>query len=155
MFNLYTRLLSFLTGLSLFAVFAVVLVASLSRYLFNMPIQWSEEVAKYAMIYGAMFGMTLCYLNNSHIRFTFLESLTKKTWHRWIYLLHDAIALGCGGVIAWSGYLFVAKRGALVATGTGLPMYWFQSAMVVGGVTLVLAALIKIIRHFTHPEHGE
>ncbi|WP_221801372.1 TRAP transporter small permease [Oceanobacter mangrovi] len=155
MFSIYTRLLSFMTGLSLFAVFAVVLVASLSRYLFNMPIQWSEEVAKYAMIYGAMFGMTLCYLNNSHIRFTLLESLTPKVHHRWIYLTHDGIALVSGAILSWSGYLFMMKRGALIATGTGLPMYYFQSAMVVGGATLTLAALIKIVRHFTHPEQGE
>ncbi len=155
MFSIYTRFLSFMTGLSLFAVFGVVLVASLSRYLLNMPIQWSEEVAKYAMIYGAMFGMTLCYLHNSHIRFTFLESLTPKIHHRWIYLLHDAIALAVGIILSYSGYIFMMKRGALVATGTGLPMYYFQAAMVVGGVTLSLAAVIKLVRHFTHPEQGE
>jgi TRAP-type C4-dicarboxylate transport system permease small subunit len=155
MYSTYTRLLSFMTGLSLFAVFAVVLVASLSRYLFNMPIQWSEEVSKYAMIYGVMFGMTLCYLHNSHIRFTFLESLIPKVHHRWVYLLHDVIALACGSILTWSGYLFVMKRGSLIATGTGLPMYYFQTAMIVGGVALTLAAAIKIIRHFTHPEQGE
>lgn len=155
MFALYTRTLAGLAGLSLFAVFAIVLYASISRYLFNAPIQWSEEAAKYAMIYGAMFGTVLCYLNNAHIRFTILESLVAKVYHRWIYLLHDAIALGCGVLLTWSGYIFVQKRGGLVATGTGLEMAWFQSAMVVGGVGLALAALIKIVRHFTHPEQGE
>lgn len=155
MFAIYTRMLAFMTGLSLLVVFAVTLGASLSRYLLDMPIQWSEEVAKYAMIYGAMFGMTLCYLHNSHIRFTFLESLTPKIHHRWIYLTHDLIALGSGALLIWSGYLFMAKRGSLIATGTGLPMAYFQAAMMVGGVCLTLAALIKIIRHFTHPEQGE
>jgi len=52
----YKRMLAFLTGTSLFVIFAVVLVSSLSRYLLNAPIQWSEEVARYAMIYGTMFG---------------------------------------------------------------------------------------------------
>jgi len=73
--RLYKNTLSILTGTSLFVIFGVVLVSSLSRYLFNSPIQWSEEVAKYAMIYGTMFGMALCYLEGIHIRFTFLEDM--------------------------------------------------------------------------------
>lgn len=155
MFSLYSRLLAFLTGGSLLVVFAVILIGALMRYLLGTSIQWGEEVAKYAMIYGVMFGMTLCYLHNSHIRFTFLESLTPKQHHRWIYLTHDVIALAAGVILIWSGYDFVIKRGALMATGVNLPMYWFQSAMVVGGVCLSLAAAVKIVRHFTHPEQGE
>jgi TRAP-type C4-dicarboxylate transport system permease small subunit len=69
----YKKVLSWLTGSSLFIVFAVVLVSSMSRYTFNAPILWSEEVAKFAMIYGAMFGSILCYLEGIHIKFSFVE----------------------------------------------------------------------------------
>lgn len=155
MYSIYSRLLAFMTGCSLLVVFAVILAGALLRYLLGESIQWGEEVARYAMIYGVMFGMTLCYLNNSHIRFTFLESLTAQIHHRWIYLVHDFIALGCGVLLIYSGYDFVIKRGSLMATGIHLPMAYFQSAMVVGGIALTLAAIMKIVRHFTHPEQGE
>ncbi|MFC6670487.1 hypothetical protein [Marinobacterium aestuariivivens] len=47
-------------------------------------------------------------------------------------------------VLVWSGYLFVLKRGSIDAPGTGIPMGVFQSAMIIGGVALVIAALLKL-----------
>ncbi|NVK41127.1 MAG: TRAP transporter small permease [Oceanospirillaceae bacterium] len=157
---LYKKVLSWLTGGSLFIVFAVVLVSSLSRYALNAPIQWSEEIAKYAMIYGAMFGTILCYLEGLHIKFGFIEDAVPASVRRVFEVLIDFITLGCGVVLVWSGYLFVMKRGGIVATGTGLPMSYFQAAMVVGGVGLALAAVIKLLERLnrqpqTQPQRSE
>ncbi|WP_232827800.1 TRAP transporter small permease [Marinomonas shanghaiensis] len=145
--RLYKKILAILTGSSLLVIFGVVLVSSLSRYLFNAPIQWSEEVAKYAMIYGTMFGMALCYLEGIHIRFTFLEDMVSAKIRHLLHFISDIIALISGGVIAYSGYLFMMKRGAIEAPGTGIQMYYFQVAMVIGGVCLVLAALIRLTQY--------
>lgn len=144
--DLYSKLLAWATGGSLFIVFAVVLVASLTRYLFNYPIQWSEEVARYAMIYGAMFGTILCYMQDIHIKFGFMEKisgLAKKV----VDILTDLVALSTGVALTWSGYLFVLKRGGIDAPGTGIPMSVFQSAIIVGGVGLVIGALLKLPDH--------
>lgn len=153
----YKRMLAFLTGTSLFVIFAVVLVSSLSRYLLNAPIQWSEEVARYAMIYGTMFGTVLCYLHGIHIRFSFLEDAVKPTAKRFLQLISDVVALVSGGVLAYSGYIFMMKRGAINAPAMGIQMYYFQAAMVVGGVLLAIAALLRIVEFFTnkHQEEGK
>lgn len=155
--RLYKNTLALLTGTSLFVIFGVVLVSSLSRYLLNSPIQWSEEVAKYAMIYGTMFGMALCYLEGLHIRFTFLEDMVSEKIRHYLHFFSDAIALISGSVITYSGYLFMIKRGAIQAPGTGIQMYYFQVAMVIGGVCLTIAALIRLAEYFqsTSLEKGQ
>jgi TRAP-type C4-dicarboxylate transport system permease small subunit len=145
----YKKVLSWLTGSSLFIVFAVVLVSSMSRYTFKAPILWSEEVAKFAMIYGAMFGSILCYLEGIHIKFSFVEDSVPAPVRRLLAIAVDLVSMVAGAVLVWSGYLFVLKRGAILAPGTGLPMYLFQSAMIAGGIGLVLAALIKLSEHRT------
>ncbi|MCW8355938.1 TRAP transporter small permease [Marinomonas pontica] len=147
----YKKTLAILTGTSLFVIFAVVLVSSLSRYLLNSPIQWSEEVAKYAMIYGTMFGMALCYLEGLHIRFTFLEDMVPEKIRHLLHFVSDIIALVSGVVITYSGYLFMMKRGAIQAPGTGIQMYYFQVAMVIGGVCLTVAAAIRLVEYFQSP----
>lgn len=149
--RLYKNTLAILTGTSLLIIFGVVLASSLSRYLFNSPIQWSEEVAKYAMIYGTMFGMALCYLEGIHIRFTFLEDLVGAKVRHYLHAISDLVALISGGFIAYSGYLFMMRRGAIQAPGTGIQMYYFQVAMVIGGVCLVIAALIRLV-HYLQPK---
>lgn len=155
--RLYKKVLSILTGTSLFVIFAVILASSLSRYLLNSPIQWSEEVAKYAMIYGTMFGMALCYLEGIHIRFTFLEEMVSAKIRHSLHFISDAIALISGCVLTYSGYLFMMKRGAIQAPGTGIQMYYFQVAMVIGGACLVIAALIRLVDYFqsTSLEKGQ
>lgn len=145
MIRLYKRMLAFLTGTSLFVIFAVVLVSSLSRYLLNSPIQWSEEVARYAMIYGTMFGTVLCYLHGIHIRFSFLEDAVKPSFKKVLNFISDVVALVSGVVLAYSGYIFMMKRGAINAPAVGVQMYYFQAAMVIGGVLLAIAALLRII----------
>lgn len=155
MILLYKRMLAFLTGTSLFVIFGVVLVSSLSRYLLNSPIQWSEEVARYAMIYGTMFGTVLCYLHGIHIRFSFLEDAVKPTIKRLLQLVSDVVALASGGVLAYSGYLFMMKRGAINAPAMGVQMYYFQAAMVIGGVLLTIAALLRIYEFFTTKQQAE
>lgn len=147
--RLYTNMLACCTGMSLFVIFAVILVSSLSRYLLNAPIQWSEEVARYAMIYGAMFGTVLCYLQGVHIRFAFLENAVKPAVRKALNFLSDIVALISGAVLAYSGYIFVMKRGAINAPALGIQMYYFQAAMVVGGVLLFIAALIRIAEYVT------
>lgn len=144
--DLYSKLLAWATGGSLFIVFAVVLVASLTRYLFNYPIQWSEEVARYAMIYGAMFGTILCYMQDIHIKFGFMEKISGPV-KKVVDILTDLVALSTGVALTWSGYLFVLKRGGIDAPGTGIPMSVFQSAIIVGGVGLVIGALLKLPDH--------
>ncbi len=147
--RLYKYLLSFLTGSSLFVVFAVVFASSLSRYLFNAPIQWAEEAAKYAMIYGTMFGMVLCYLEGIHIRFTFLEDIVPPKIRNILHFVSDIVALVSGAILCYSGYLFMMKRGGIQAPGTGIDMYYFQVAMVIGGAGLTIAALMRVIERFT------
>lgn len=152
MIRLYKRMLAFLTGTSLFVIFAVVLVSSLSRYLLNSPIQWSEEVARYAMIYGTMFGTVLCYLHGIHIRFSFLEDLVKPGFKKILNIISDLVALASGSVLAYSGYIFMMKRGAINAPAVGIQMYYFQAAMVIGGVLLAIAALLRVVEHFSNQQ---
>ena len=72
-----------------------------------------------------------------------------------------------GGLLAYSGWLFAIKRGRVEASGiinlakylrdlTGWEsMIWFghqypyQAAMVLGGVMLTIAALLKLLLRFT------
>jgi len=147
--RLYKNILSLLTGFSLVVIFAVILVSSLSRYLLNSPIQWSDEVARYAMIYGAMFGVVLCYLEGVHVRFTFLEDIVSKKIRHILHILSDIVSLGCGVVLIWSGYLFMMKRGGIESRSIGISMYYFQAAIMIGGIGLTIAALIRLSEYFT------
>ncbi|MHC8491137.1 TRAP transporter small permease [Thalassospira sp. SM2505] len=140
----FKHLLAGLSGFSILVVFGVVFAGSVSRYLFSSPLQWSEEVAKYAMIYGCMFGVAFAYLQGSQITFSIVIDTMPAALRRKLAIVVDAATLILGGVLAYAGWIFAAKRGGIVASGIGIQMYWAQIAITIGGICLVIAAILRL-----------
>lgn len=142
--RLLSATLRALTGLSLFITFAVVLASSLSRYLLSSPFVWSEELAKYAMIYGVMFGGALAFLDGTQIRLGLLADAAPSRAQPYLSALMSVVCLLFGAVLAWSGWLFANKRGGILSSGLDVPMFYPQLAMTIGGIAFVAVGIVKL-----------
>ncbi len=147
----YKKLLAFLSGTSLLLLFVVMLMTTISRYFFNTSILWGEELSKYSMIYGVMFATSLCYLEDLHIKFAVLDSIKSALFQKVLAIIVDLAVLVSSIIMTWSGYLFVVKRGAIMSPGIGISMYYFQAALVVGGVCLFIASVIRLLQYIKLP----
>ena len=166
--KVYSRFLATGAGLCMFLVFSVVLVNAVRRYTVGQSLIWGEEFPVFLAVYGVMFGMAWAYLDDHHVNFSLLSGLFNEKINEWLGMLTDVIALVVGVMLAWSGVLFVAKRGKIEASGmryfaedlsnwTGLQnlsllakLYPYQSAIVLGGVLLALAALLRLMMRLAH-----
>ena len=156
---------------SMIALFLIVFFNSVRRYLFGKSFEWGEEFPVYITIYGVMFGMAWAYLRDRHIRFTMLVGFIPESWTRRLYILVDLIMVVNGVMLTYSGWMFVARRGGLEASGiinmakslramTGMKgmiwighMYPYQAAIMIGGVMLAIAAMLKLVsRFYAEPE---
>lgn len=150
-------------GLSMFAVFLIIFVNSTRRYTLGKSLEWGEELPIFLAIYGIMFGMAWAYMQDRHVRFTILVNFIPQSLANKLYLLVDAVMVGIGALLAYSGYLFAEKRGGVDASGlissakalkklTGWDelillgqMYPYQLAIAIGGVMLSIAALLRLL----------
>ncbi len=148
----FDHLMAVLAGSACLVMFGVVLASSTSRYFFNMPFHWSEELAKYAMIYGTMFGTVLAYNRTEHMRFTILVDMLGSRWAKAIERVTDVFVVIVGVTLLYSGYLFMMARGGMMSTGLGVPMYYPQAAMLIGGTCLALAGVLGLLSPKPH-EH--
>ena len=155
--------LGFLAGLTMAAIFAIIFVNSLQRYLFGTSIQWGEKLPIYLTIYGVMFGTALAYLQDRHVRFTVITDLIGARARHFLFLAVDLVMVAAGVLLAWSGWLFAASRGRVdassireaargLASATGIDglaifgkLYPYQLALAIGGVLVALAALVKFL----------
>ena len=151
---IFKQVMAWLTGGSLFVCFVVVFTSSLSRYALNAPFQWSEELAKFSMIYGTVFGATLAYMTGTQVRFAVLLHVIPENWVRWVERITDAAVLVLGFALTVSGYLFMIKRGGIVASGLNIQMYYPQAAMMIGGACLFIAATFRLLMIF-RPDGNE
>lgn len=143
--TLFDRLMAVLAGLCCATMLGVVLASSFSRYVFNAPFQWSEELAKYAMVYGTMFGAVLAYNRGQHMRFTLLADLLGGRWAARLGKLVDASVIAVGGILVVSGYLFMVRRGGILSSGMGIRMIYANAAIMIGGACLLVAAALDIL----------
>jgi len=159
----YTRFCAGGASLSMILLFAIILFNSVRRYTFGKSLEWGEELPVLIAIYGFMFGAAYAYMQDRHVRFTVLLAFLPKHLIGRLYMFLDAIMVGIGGLLAWSGWQFVLKRGGMEASAliglakdlrgvTGWDwVIWFghyypyQAAMILGGLLLSLAAVLKLL----------
>lgn len=143
-------------------IFLIVFINSTRRYTLGKSLEWGEELPVFLAIYGIMFGMAWAYMQDRHVNFTILVGFIPKSLNQKLYLLVDLIMAGTGAMLAYSGYLFAAKRGGVDASGlintakqlsqstdlSGLvilgQMFPYQLAIAIGGVMLAIAALLRM-----------
>ena len=146
------------------ALFAIILFNSLRRYTFGKSLEWGEELPTLIAVYGFMFGAAYAYMQDRHIRFTILVGFLSRSATEKLYMLVDILMVGIGGLMAWSGWQFVLKRGGMEASAliglakdvravTGWDRtiwlghyYPYQAAMILGGVMMSVAALLKLLQ---------
>jgi len=149
-------------SLSMAMLFLIVFINSVRRYTIGKSFEWGEELPVFIAIYGVMFGIAWAYILDRHIRFTMLVGFVSESLTRKLYILVDLIMVINGIMLTYSGWLFVVKRGRLESSGlinlaknlkslTGWDgmiwighLYPYHAAMVLGGVMLTIAALLKL-----------
>lgn len=163
MSRFFTGLFAAGASLSMMALFAIIFFNSVRRYTFGKSLEWGEELPVFIAVYGFMFGAAYAYMQDRHVRFTILVGFLPRAITEKLYMLLDLIIVGISGLMAWSGWQFIVKRGGMETSGliglaknlreiTGWDwtiwlgyFYPYQAAMVLGGVMLSIAALLRFL----------
>ena len=109
----------------------------IARYFFNSPIQWAEELARYAFIWVVFMGAVVCTKRKRHIAIDILLSMLPTGVSAWVRVVADLCTLGIALVIAYYGVRLTAAATQITAT-LKVPHY------VVYVVVPVSAALVAI-----------
>jgi len=109
----------------------------LARYLFNSPIQWAEELARYAFIWVVFMGAVVCTKRKRHITIDILLSALPSRVSAWVRVVADLCTLAVALAIVYYGAKLTAAATQITAT-LRVPHY------VVYIVVPVSAALIAV-----------
>ncbi len=160
----FTGLFAGGSSVTMAAVFIIVCINSIRRYTIGKSFEWGEELPVFLAVYGIMFGAAYAYMQDRHIKFTMLVGFLPEKATRYLYMLVDLVMTGIGILLTHSGYLFMLKRGKIESSGminlakdlkalTGIDqmlvfghLYPYQAAMIVGGVLLTIAAVLRLLQ---------
>jgi len=130
---------------------ALVFIQVVFRYALNQPLAWTEEAARYLMIWVGLLGAALCVQERTHIKFTMLTSRLPSRPRAILVVAADlAIMLFLlGFLVAGIKLLEVASYQRTPAI--GMPLVWVYASVPVSA-TLMLLFLLKDIVTGTRAE---
>jgi TRAP-type C4-dicarboxylate transport system permease small subunit len=89
--------------LSLVAFIVLALLQIITRYVMNAPLQWTEEVAVFILIWMTYIGGWVLLRKNAHVRLEIVESLLPPFAVRIVDLFWNIIILGILCVLIYAG----------------------------------------------------
>jgi TRAP-type C4-dicarboxylate transport system permease small subunit len=125
---------------------AVALAQIASRGLFNHTLDWAEEVARWALVWGALLAAPMGYRAAGHVAITLLvEALPPRLLYALAVVINLLIAWICLMFLV-EGVAFVGRGATLVATALPLSMGWVYSIVPVSLAALLLVATEAVLR---------
>ena len=115
------------------------------RYVFNNPLIWTEEAARYSLIWMTMLGAAVATRMLAHIAIdTLLNRFQGKVRQR-IGLVLDVMVLGFCALLLWFSLKLTVVSGQAVSTGLKISMAWVYAAMPTGFFLMIIFLLERIV----------
>lgn len=120
----------------------------LSRYLFVVPAAWTEELARFLLIWIGTLGAAYAYRNGSHLGLDLLPAgLEGASRERLIRLTHFVCMLFAAAVLVVGGGSLVSMTWELkqYSAAMGLPIAYVYAVIPASGLFICLFALVGML----------
>ena len=143
------RFLRIALALLMTAMVGSVVWQVLSRYLFVVPAAWTEELARFLLIWIGMLGAAYAYRQGSHLGIDLLAEKLKESGKQ---RLHSVVHIVC---LLFAASVLVVGGGSLVSmtwelkqysAAMGLPIAYVYSVIPASGVLISVFAADAILR---------
>jgi TRAP-type C4-dicarboxylate transport system permease small subunit len=137
------------------AMIGAALLGVLFRYVMLSPFEWTEELARFLMLWLGFLAMNIALRRNQHIALNFLGGLLPPALLRLIGYCIDVLVGLFLYYLLKQGYLMTTRT--LITTSTlNLSMFWIYMAVPLGAfltvIQLILNVTMKVLREFTPGE---
>lgn len=136
----------------LVGMLGLVVLQVVSRYVFGTPLTWTEELARFVLVWLTFVGSGFVMARRVHISVDLLASRLPRMGVVVVDALAQATVVAAAATMAWSGLEFAAGASRLAAPATRLPMSVVYGAAVVGFALILLHALLHLYLDIRHPE---
>jgi TRAP-type C4-dicarboxylate transport system permease small subunit len=123
----------------------VLLAGVISRYAFNRPLTWSDELASILFLWLAMLGAVIALRRAEHMRLGFLVSLAPPRLRGFIETLATTVVLGFVIAIIAPAFDYVDVQQLITTPALEISDAYRAAAIAVGAVLMLLIAGARLI----------
>ena len=129
----------------LLALMAILAFAGvITRYVFQVPIAFTEELEVNALVWLTLFGTASAFRRKKHLRMMFLQDKMPQSWRRILSVLINLLSIGLFAVLGYLGYMQLLDERLLEITSESLNIpQWIYTVCIPVGCTLVIVRIIE------------
>ena len=143
------RLLRAIGAAALLALFALIVAQVVMRYGFGVTPFFTEEVARYALVWSVLAGAAVSVRIDGHIRVTFVPELLRPGW-RWCWMrVLDLVTFALLLILAWAAVRTVEFAGGQTSDGLQVPLRYPYAALPVAFGLGLLFIVVRLVRSWT------
>ncbi|QFZ87649.1 TRAP transporter large permease subunit [Variovorax paradoxus] len=139
------RLVATVSALLLTAIIALLFTGVVSRYVFHVPITWSDELCSILFLWLAMLGASLATQQASHMRMTALVSMLGERWSSFFASLSLATGLAFLLLVLGPAYHYASEEAFVTSSALEISNAWRASAIPLGVALMICFSLFRLI----------
>lgn len=128
-------------GLFIIGIVVSVFLQVLFRYVLSASLAWTEEMARYLLVWASMTGAAIALRRHAHFRLDILVHRLRPGQQRAATQLIWALVAAFAAVVAYQGALLAARTHDQLSPAMRLPMSYVILAMPVGGALLCVHSI--------------
>lgn len=127
---------------------AIVIVTSLGvvfRYFLNSPLFWTDEIARYALVWMTFLGGALLVRHSDgHVKVDFFTDRMRRSMRRVAIAVSTAVEIAIVSLVVIGGFIWIQASTRAASAAAGIPMVLIYAVIPLSG----LVALIFIAERF-------
>ncbi len=146
MAKLFRHLLEIAICCILVALTAVVFSQVISRYFLHAPLSWSEELARFLLMWLAMLSAAYAFRTKSHFALRIVVERFREDFRQWISIaVHLTVTLFFA-IILYQGVIYVHGVSGHIAPALQIPMEIPYSSIIVGSALIVWESSKAVVK---------
>lgn len=127
----------------------ILLAGVASRYVFDNPLDWTDELSSSLFIWLTMLGSVLALDKGEHMRLTALVSRLPPAWQGWMETTSALVVCAFVMLIVVPAMGHAHSEMEITTPALGIPAGWRAAALPVGAALMALTSLAGLFRHST------
>lgn len=138
--------------LLLAAMSVIIFTNVVLRYTTNQSIEWAEEVSRHMMIWLTFLGAGPVLRYGGHIAVENLQDALPRPAAVAVRIVVAGLLFAFFGFMVWYGWLYMERTMFQLTAVTQIPFAYIYSAMLIGGVLLIVHWLLVVRGYVLHRE---
>ena len=144
--NIMNEFTKHVLNLLLFAMVIVVFAQVVIRYLLDNPLAWSEELARYILVWLPFLGAAFAMSKQAHVGVEVFVKLFPAAIRKGILVLATLVSLFFFGIMIYQGYLFTLRTMAQTSPVLHFPMGAIYSVIPLSGIIISVNLIYNAIQ---------